>query len=288
VRPSITSATPPRVGLALGAGGIKGWAHVGVLKVLHKAGVPVDLMAGASAGALIGPLYAARRDPAEMERTALQFSLADYVDWFLRGLSLGPSVGTIASELWRTYGRLTFAELAVPFAVVAHDVATGARLVLDDGRVSTAVEASIRPPFWGRPVAFRDHRLIDGGLQMPVPADVVRDMGADIIIAVNVGAFLRLPRPFRPHAAALAAALDRHPTDPAGLRRQISFLCRLLSRQRLKPPDAELEIRPNMRGISAFAPWQAREAARRGELAARRALPTIDRALSAGALRFSR
>jgi NTE family protein len=271
----------PRVGIALGAGGIKGWAHVGVLKVLHRAGVAIDLMAGASAGALIGPLYAARRDPVEMERTALQFSLADYVDWFLRRLRIAPTAGTISGTLWRAYGRLSFADLAIPFAVVAHDVATGARIVLDDGPVSTAVEASIRPPFWGRPIALRDHALIDGGLQTPVPSDVVRDMGTDIVIAVNVGAFFRLPPSLRPYSATLSRALDRNSSDPPGIRNQLALIALLLSRERPRPPTFDVEIRPNMRGISAFAPWQAREAVRRGELAARRALPTIHRVLSA-------
>ena len=269
------------MGVALAAGGLKGWAHVGVLKVLHRADVPIDLMAEASAGALIAPLYAARRDPDEMQRTALQFSLPDYVDWFLRGLRIAPTAGVISGELWRAYGRLTFAELAGPFAVVAHDVATGARIVIDEGPISTAVEASIRPPFWGRPVAFDGRALIDGGLQTPVPSDVVRNMGADIVIAVNVGAFLRLPLALRPHASALARALNHNPSDPAGIRNQLAFLARLLSRQRRKPPAVDIEIRPNMRGISAFAPWQAREAVRRGEIAARRALPSIDHALSA-------
>ncbi len=79
--------------LVLGAGGTKGWAHIGVLKVLHEAGVPVNHIVGASAGALIGPLYAARRDAAEAERIAMSFTPADFLEWHLNGLRLSPQGG---------------------------------------------------------------------------------------------------------------------------------------------------------------------------------------------------
>jgi NTE family protein len=215
-----------------------------------------------------------------MQRPALQFSLADYIDWFLRGLKLDPAGGRIASELWQAYGRMDFRDLAVPFAVVAHDLGSGMRVVLSEGSVGQAVEASIRPPFLGRPVSLHSHELIDGGFQLPVPSDVVRGMGADIVIAVNLGAFIRLPPPLRSYAARLTRGAHGGPSHAAGLRSQFLFMCRLLSRQRLASPAADIEVRPNMRGISAFAPWQAGEAVRRGEIAARRALPAIKSALS--------
>ena len=161
---------------------------------------------------------------------------------------------------------------------------SGRRVVLNQGGVGPAVEASIRPPFLGRPVVACGRALIDGGFQLPVPSDVVREMGASVVIAVNLGAFIRLPRPLRPYAGHLAKAARRDFSDPASPRSQFIFMCQLLSRQRLASPAADIEIRPNLQGISAFAPGQAREAVLRGEIAARRALPQIQRALSASSL----
>lgn len=265
--------------VALGAGGIKGWAHVGVLKVLHQAGIPIDLAVGASAGALIGPLYAARCDIEQMERTALSFSQRDFVDWFLRGLRLSPYGGRIGRELWEAYGRLRFEELAMPFAAVAHDVRTGARLTLREGRLSHAVEASIRPPFWGRPSALNGTALLDGGFQQAVPSDIARELGSSFVIAVNLGRFVSLPAAARPHSARVASSWRRLGTMPAHPLSQAAFMAELLSREIGGTPRGDIEIRPDMCGISAFAPWQTRRAVRRGEAAARAALPAIRLAL---------
>jgi len=270
------------VALALGAGGIKGWAHVGVLKVLHRARIPIDLAVGASAGALIGPLYAARGDVDQMERIALAFSQRDFIEWFLRGLRLSPAGGRIGRKLWQAYGRMTFAELAVPFAVIAHDIRTAQRVILRQGRLATAVEASIRPPFWGRPTAGNGTALLDGGFQESVPSDIARELGGSFVIGVNLGRFVRLPASARPHSARLALSWRRLGTAPAQPLSQAAFMTELLSRELGGTPGADIEIRPDMRGISAFAPWRAGLAIRRGEAAARAALPAIRRALSAG------
>jgi len=95
------------VALVLGAGGTKGWAHIGVLKVLHVAGVPVDLIVGASAGALIGALYAAGRDATRAERVATGFTPADFLEWFLRDLRLSPHGG----RMWGGGGRWSCARV---------------------------------------------------------------------------------------------------------------------------------------------------------------------------------
>ncbi len=267
--------------LVLGAGGIKGWAHVGVLKVLHGAGVPIDLIVGASAGALIGPLYAARRDAAEMERTALGFTPIEFTEWFLRGLHISADGGRMSQRLWQVYGRYPFEDLAVPFAAVAHDLAGGARFVLREGSLlSRAVEASIRPPLFGRPTRLEGRALLDGGLHSAVPTDVAFRLGASVVIAVNVGAFVRLPPRLRPFSRRLGRALRREARRPDGLRTQLAFLAELLSRPRAGGPAPQVEIRPDMSGISAFSPWQIRLAAQRGEAAARSALPAIEQVLA--------
>lgn len=267
--------------LVLGAGGTKGWAHVGVLKVLHEAAVPIDMIVGASAGALIGALYAAGRDPVTLERIALSFTPLEFTEWFLRGLRIAPEGGSMSRRLWEAYGCFAFEELAVPFAAVAHDLITDARLVLRQGSVATAVEASIRPPIFGEPTKLDGRPLVDGGLQSAVPTDVALRLGAAAVIAVNVGSLYRLPRRVRPLSAKLGRALRRGAARPDGLRSQMGFLTELISRERAEGPRPQVEIRPDMTGVSAFSPWHIRLAARRGEAAARRALPAIERALSA-------
>lgn len=265
--------------LVLGAGGIKGWAHVGVLKVLHEAAVPIDLIVGASAGALIGPLYAAARDPAAMERLAFSFTTIEFTEWFLRGLRIAPDAGPMSQRLWEAYGRHAFEELTIPFAAVAHDLGTGARLVLRQGSVARAVQASLRPPFFGRPTRLDSHWLLDGGLQSSVPTDVARQLGATAVISVHLGGPIRLPRPLRPLSAQVGRACRGLAPRPESFGGQLALVADMMSRHRLRESAPQVEIRPQMTGISAFSPWQIRQASRRGEAATRRALPAIERAL---------
>ena len=272
---------PGPVALALGAGGTKGWAHVGVIKVLREAGVPIDLVVGASAGALIGPLYTATGDAATMERIAFSFTPLESTEWFLRGLRIAPGSGRMGRRLWQAYGRLSFKEMKVLFVAVAHDLTTGERLVLRQGNVARAVEASIRPPIWGLPTWLDGRPLVDGGLQSAVPVDVALQSGAAVVIAVNIGELYWLPQRLRPISARWGHILREGAARPEELPNQIGFMLELLAREKVPEPRPQVEIRPDMRGISAFSPWQIRLAARRGEAAARRALPAIQRALAA-------
>jgi NTE family protein len=254
---------------------------VGVLKVLHVAGVPMNLIVGASAGTLIGALYAAARDPVRVERVAMAFTPADFLEWFLRDLRLSPRGGRMGRRLWQACGRLDFQELAVPFAVVALDVGSGRPVALRAGNVGRAVEASLRPPLIGRPVMLDGRALVDGGLHNTVPLGAARDMGAQIVISVDAGAPLVLPKALRPLSARVGAAYRAQSARPADVRGQFGFVAELLSRGRAQRERADIEIRPNLRGISSMWPWHIGSAARRGETAARRALPAIRRLLAA-------
>ncbi len=269
--------------LVLGAGGTRGWAHVGVLKVLHGAGVPMDLIVGASAGALVGALHAATGDAVRAERVAMGFTPSDFLEWFLRDLRLSRRGGRMGRRLWEACGRLEFRDLAVPFATVALDVGSGHPVVLRTGNVGRAVEASIRPPIIGRPVMLGGRALVDGGLQNAVPVWAARELSADAVISVDVGAPLVLPRALRPLSARVGAAYRRHSTLLADVSDQIGFLAEMLSEGRARQAPADIEIRPNLQGISAMWPWHIGAAARRGEDAARRALPAIQRLLAARA-----
>lgn len=265
--------------VVLGAGGTRGWAHVGVLKVLHRAGLRPELIVGASAGALIGALYAARADPEEMERVALSCTPADFIEWFLRGLRISPRGGRMGRRLWEAYGRLEMSEMAVPFVATALDVETGERLALREGSAARAVEASIRPPVLLPPIALGGRLLVDGGLHDTLPVEVARSLGARTAIAVNVGEFFLLPPRLRPLSGWAARGLSRLSRRPGDLAVQAAFMARLLSQGRPRRPRPDVEIWPDLRGLSSMWPWHIGEAVRRGEAAARRALPAIARAL---------
>jgi NTE family protein len=283
VKSSTTGSRNPRVALVLGAGGIKGWAHVGAIKVLHAAGVPVDLIVGASAGALIGPLYAVHRDAAEAEGIAMGFTLTEFLQWFLNDLRISPRAGRMGRRLWDAYGRLDFGDLDVPFAALTLDLASRGPAVLTEGNVGRAVEASIRVPLIIRPVRHEGRHLVDGGLHSTVPVAAARELGAELVVAVNVGELYVLPGPLRALSGRAGAALTARPAAPDSLRNQVGFLAGLVSQGRSPRPRADIEIRPDLRGVNPVWPRHIGLAARRGELAARRALPAIKRLLAARA-----
>ena len=177
-----------RVGLALGSGGARGWAHLGVLQALREKGVQVDVIAGTSMGAVVGAFLAARREEVLRE-------LAENLDWrrlrqFFWEVSLSRSGLTdgrrLLEEFQRMLGIREFRELDLPFRAVATDLDNGDEVVLSSGNLLQAIRASISIPGLFSPVALGRRTLVDGGLVNPVPVSVVRDMGAQMVIAVDV------------------------------------------------------------------------------------------------------
>ncbi len=270
--------------LVLGAGGVRGWAHVGVLKALHEAEVPVAAIVGASAGALIGPMFAARCDVDAMVRLALSADTLSLTRWFLDGLRIAPDAAGFGRELWRAYGHLDFAELAIPFAAAVIDVERGRRYLVCRGSVGKAVEASIRSPVIWPPVWIEGRPLVDGGLHDTVPVGLARRLYGDgrPLVAVTVGEFFLLPPSLRPLSARVGLRLGRLAGDPASRLGQVAFMARLLSLDHPRRPRADLVLRPRLRRISAFLPFGMARAVREGERAARAALPAIRRLLGEG------
>lgn len=178
-----------KIGLALGGGAARGLAHIGVLEVLEKEGIHVDYLAGTSAGAMIGALYAAGLSPAYLKEYVLDYDSTQrrkLVDLTLpkSGFIQGDK---IVEEMQRLMGgEKTFSQLKIPFACVACDIVHGEEVVLNSGPVSQAVHASIAIPVVFNTVELHGRYLVDGGLLNQVPADVVREMGAEFVIAVNV------------------------------------------------------------------------------------------------------
>lgn len=182
------------LGLALGGGSARGFAHIGVLKVLEGAGIPVDLVAGTSMGAVIGAFYCSGIGLRMMERLAVHIQRNHWLDWtFPRmGLASGDKVEQMLSLLTK---NRSFAELDKPLAVVATDLCRGEKVVIREGNVAKAVRASAAIPGVFCPVEYRGLTLVDGAVVERVPVQTARDMGADVVIAVDVGIYVDGAKP---------------------------------------------------------------------------------------------
>lgn len=177
----------PTIGLALGSGGARGLAHIGVIRALETHGIPIDYIAGTSIGSIMGAHYAAFPDHKKLLQLAYDFSNRkgfSLVDLTLRGgLIKGLKIESIISEILE---GATFETLKIPFAAVATDFNTAQEVILRTGDLTKAIRASISVPGFFQPVHYEGRLLADGGLSQPVPSTVVRSMGADIVIAVNL------------------------------------------------------------------------------------------------------
>jgi NTE family protein len=174
-----------KIGLALGAGAARGLAHLGVLRVLERRRIAVDFLAGSSMGALLGCLYACGLGPDFMIKFANQLKATSWVDLGLpkRGFISGNKVEALLRLLTRDR---SFADLETPFAAVATDIERGERVVLRQGKLAPAVRASCSIPVVFKPVPLGGRLLVDGGLVDQVPVQVVKEMGADFCLAVDV------------------------------------------------------------------------------------------------------
>ncbi len=176
----------PTIALALGSGAFRGLAHIGVLDTFEREGIPVDMIAGTSMGALVGAIYAAGVTPKEMEARLESLNEMYLYDVTIprRGLLSGRRAQALVEEMT---GAKTFEQARLPFAAVACDFATGERVVLREGPMHEAVRASTSIPGVFVPVERDGRTLVDGGLVGRVPSDVCHEMGADLVIGVDVG-----------------------------------------------------------------------------------------------------
>lgn len=175
----------PRIGLALGGGAARGFAHIGVIQVLEEAGIKVDLVAGTSAGSLVAALYASGRSGAELARLALAMDESAITDWAFpgRGLIRGEALAKYVRE--QTGGRL-IEQLPLSLGIVATDLDNGAAVLFQRGDVGVAVRASSAVPAVFQPVKIGTREYVDGGLVSPVPVRFARQMGAELVIAVDI------------------------------------------------------------------------------------------------------
>lgn len=181
----------PKIGLALGGGGPKGLAHIGVIKVLEKNGIPIDFIAGTSAGAMVGGMYAYSKNIASLEEHFLHKNWFQMLSYFADPSLKGGFIQGIRMEefLQEYLQSATIEKLSIPFRATAVDLQSGKMTELHEGLVSTAIRASCAIPMLFKPVEINSHLYVDGGLLSSVPVQTVKRMGADIVIAVQLNKY---------------------------------------------------------------------------------------------------
>jgi NTE family protein len=177
-----------KIGLALGSGGARGLAHIGVIKALLENGIPIDMVAGSSAGSLIGGLFLAFGSIQKVEAYALSLNFKDIVPLFAdlgaaTGIIRGGKIGEYLDDVLL---HKNIEDLALPFAAVATNLSTGEPVVFTKGNLSQVIRASSAIPAIFNAVEIENRRLIDGGCSSPVPVRTTKKLGADIVIAVNL------------------------------------------------------------------------------------------------------
>jgi len=180
---------PPRIGLALGGGAARGFAHIGVIQVLEENGIRPDLVAGTSAGSLVAALYASGKNGAELATLAESMDESAFTDWSFPGRGLIRGEGLAKYVRDQTGGRQIEA-MRMPLGIVATDLDSGQPILFQVGDPGVAVRASSAVPAVFQPVRIGSHEYVDGGLVAPVPVRFARQMGAELVIAVDISAGL--------------------------------------------------------------------------------------------------
>jgi NTE family protein len=260
------TGTPPtaerrevRLGLALGGGAARGFAHVGVIQVLEEAGLRPSHVVGTSAGSLVAALYASGKTPVELVRVAESMQEAEITDWMLPILNRGALRGEALAKYVNTQvGGKTLEQMQIPLGIVATDLGSGQAITFRRGNTGAAVRASSAVPAVFQPVRLGDREYVDGGLVSPVPVRQTREMGANLVIAVDIS------------------------SDPEGnpygdtfqiLMQTFAIMGKSINTLALK--EADLVIRPSLSGVKS-ADFSARlRAIEAGRVAMRAALPAL-------------
>ena len=177
----------PRLGLALGGGAARGFAHVGVLQVLEEAGIRPDLVVGTSAGSFVAAMYASGKTPAQLQRMAETMDEAVFTDWTVPLLGRGMMRGdALARYVNGQVSTRQIEDFKLPLGIVATDLQSGQGVLFQRGDVGTAVRASSAVPSVFEPVRIQGREYVDGGLVSPVPVRYARQMGAELVLAVDI------------------------------------------------------------------------------------------------------
>jgi NTE family protein len=259
-------APPPvklKIGLALGGGAAKGFAHIGVIKMLEASGIHPDVVAGTSAGSVVGALYASGMDAFALQQTAFGLDEAKIRDvrLFSGGLVQGQALQDYVNQLLH---KQPIEQLKMPFAAVATELETGTRTVFVRGNTGRAVRASSSIPGVFEPVEIHGKHYVDGGVVSPIPVDAARQLGADFVIAVDISA--------APNGS-----------NPQGMMNIVGQSIDIMGRQLAAQESARADvvIRPDLRGIGRTDFEQKNQAILEGEKATLAAMPAIRAKLAA-------
>lgn len=259
--------TPLKIGLVLGGGAARGFAHIGVIKVLEAQGIVPDIVVGTSAGSLVGALYAAGNNGYALNKLAIEMDEAVIADW--RVPLFAKTSGIFKGEGLQNYvnkivGPLPLEKFKIPFGAVATDLESGLPILFRRGNAGIAVRASSSVPGVFQPVRIGSHSYVDGGLVAPVPVHFAREMGADFVIAVNIST--------QPDAQAASSSLDI-------LLQTFAIMGQSINRFELK--GADIVIHPDL-GTMSGNDFAGRNAAiLAGERAATAMLPQLRQKLAA-------
>ncbi|MBK9020028.1 MAG: patatin-like phospholipase RssA [Sulfuritalea sp.] len=300
------TGSKPKLGLVLGSGSARGWAHIGVIRALTEAGYAPDMVAGCSVGAFVGAAHA-NGDLDNLQHWVESLTWKKVLGLLDVSFSGGLIKGEKLIEFFqRNFVDHEFAKLAMPFACVATDLATGREIWLREGSVAAAVRASIAVPGLFTPVVREGRLLVDGGLVNPVPVSLCRAMGADIVIAVDLGSdrmggSLRQPANDVEAgesagedgelgwAARLRKAFSRQrpgngellPSMAGVLTTSIHVMQMRIARSRLAGEPADVMLAPRLGHLALMDYHRGSEAIAEGRAAVLRMLPALEHALSA-------
>ncbi|MBH9554209.1 patatin-like phospholipase family protein [Inhella gelatinilytica] len=252
----------PKVALALGGGAARGFAHIGVIQVLEEAGIRPDLVVGTSAGSLVAALYASGKSGAELARLAETMDEGAITDWSfpLKGLIKGEALARYVRA--QTGGR-NLEQLPMPLGIVATQLADGQGVMFRTGDTGLAVRASSAVPAVFQPVEINGKAFVDGGLVAPVPVRFARQMGAEVVIAIDISS------PPNPQLK----------TDPFSMLMQtVAIMGRSINALELR--EAEVVLRPELNGVASSDFTARKQAIAAGRAAALAGLERLRKAVA--------
>jgi NTE family protein len=263
--PAPVPPKPPKFGIALGGGAARGFAHVGVIQVLEEAGLRPDLVVGTSAGSLVGALYASGRNGAQLQQAAEAMEEAAIADWtlpiFNRGMLRGEALARYVNS--QVNNRL-LEQMPLPLGIVATRLDTGEGVLFQRGDTGTAVRASSAVPAVFLPVKISGAEYVDGGLVAPVPVRYARQMGAEVVLAVDI-----------------SAAPEGNPASDSVqmLLQTFAIMGKSINRWELR--EADLVVRPALVGVGSADFASRRRSIEAGRVAMARLLPQLRAAIAA-------
>jgi NTE family protein len=257
------------LGLALGGGAARGFAHVGVIQVLEEAGIQPDIVVGTSAGSLVAALYASGKNSTQLRRVAETMEEAEITDWMMPILNRGALRGeALARYVNAQVGNRLIEQMKMPLGIVATDLHNGEPVLFRRGNTGSAVRASSAVPAVFQPVKIGSREYVDGGLVSPVPVRQAREMGANVVIAVDIS------------------------TDPEGspasdtfqiLMQTFNIMGKSLNTVLLK--DADIVVKPALTGVKSADFAARRRSIEAGREAMLKALPRLKEVLSTYAVK---